>query len=68
MPLSQLLPGPATMSDSSTILPAHIEETIQAIAKLQAEALNFGDLTPQEARAGRRRARVHQIPPVPPGR
>lgn len=37
MPLSQLLPGSATMSDPSPILPAHIEETIQAIAKLQAE-------------------------------
>ena len=37
MPLSQLLPGSVTMSDATPILPAHIEETIQAIARLQAE-------------------------------
>ena len=37
MPLSQLLPGPNAMSDTAPILPAHIEETIQAIARLQAE-------------------------------
>jgi uncharacterized membrane protein len=37
MPLSQLLPGSADMSEDSRILPAHIEETIQAIARLQAE-------------------------------
>jgi uncharacterized membrane protein len=37
MPLSQLLPQSVTMSDPTPILPAHIEETIQAIARLQAE-------------------------------
>jgi uncharacterized membrane protein len=37
MPLSQLLPGSADMSDFPPILPTHIEETIQAIARLQAE-------------------------------
>jgi uncharacterized membrane protein len=37
MPLSQLLPESVTMSDPTPILPAHIEETIQAIARLQAE-------------------------------
>jgi uncharacterized membrane protein len=37
MPLSQLLPESADMSEASPILPAHIEETIQAIARLQAE-------------------------------
>jgi uncharacterized membrane protein len=37
MPLSQLLREPVTMSDPTPILPAHIEETIQAIARLQAE-------------------------------
>jgi uncharacterized membrane protein len=37
MPLSQLLPESATMSDPAPILPAHIEDTIQAIARLQAE-------------------------------
>jgi uncharacterized membrane protein len=37
MPLSQLLPGSADMNDPTPILPAHIEETIQAIARLQAE-------------------------------
>lgn len=37
MPLSQLLPELATMSDPAPILPAHIEDTIQAIARLQAE-------------------------------
>ncbi len=36
MPLSQLLPD-AIMSQTPEILPAHIEETIQAIARLQAE-------------------------------
>ena len=36
MPLSQILPGAADMSESTTILPTHIEETIQAIARLQA--------------------------------
>jgi uncharacterized membrane protein len=37
MPLSQLLPGQTDMSEHPPILPAHIEETIQAIARLQAE-------------------------------
>ena len=37
MPLSQLLSGSLSMSDPTTIVPAHIEETIQAIARLQAE-------------------------------
>lgn len=38
MPLSQLLPESADMSDRPPIiLPTHIEETIQAIARLQAE-------------------------------
>lgn len=37
MPLSQLLPGSADMTDLPPILPTHIEETIQAIARLQAE-------------------------------
>lgn len=38
MPLSQLLPESAeAMPDSTPILPAHIEETIQAIARLHAE-------------------------------
>jgi uncharacterized membrane protein len=37
MPLSQLLPESATMGDATPILPTHIEETIQAIARLQAE-------------------------------
>ena len=37
MPLSQLLPETTTMSQTPEILPAHIEETIQAIARLQAE-------------------------------
>ena len=36
MPLSQLLPE-TIMSQTSQILPAHIEETIQAIARLQAQ-------------------------------
>lgn len=37
MPLSQLVPGPVNVNDASPILPAHIEETIQAIARLQAD-------------------------------
>jgi len=37
MPLSQLLPEMETMSDAQPILPAHIEDTIQRIARLQAE-------------------------------
>ena len=37
MPLSQLLPETTTMSQTQQILPAHIEETIQAIARLQAQ-------------------------------
>src|SRR5438045_3052451 len=35
MPLSQLVPGSMDMNETP-ILPAHIEETIQSIAKLQA--------------------------------
>jgi len=37
MPLSQLLPESSIVSDLAPILPTHIEETIQAIARLQAE-------------------------------
>jgi len=37
MPLSQLLPESTIMSQTQQILPAHIEETIQAIARLQAQ-------------------------------
>jgi len=37
MPMSQLLPESNTLPDSAPILPAHIEETIQSIARLQSE-------------------------------
>jgi uncharacterized membrane protein len=37
MPLSQPPPGSMTMSEPDPILPAHIEETIRAIARLQAD-------------------------------
>jgi uncharacterized membrane protein len=37
MPLSQIMLGSQPMSDASPILPTHIEETIQAIARLQAQ-------------------------------